>query len=145
MFREGLAVMDTTPRIVTNSETGSTVPPPPLNRRYRRGLKSSKPANDAEKALMNPEAALHQLRAMLFQRAAETLTILAAIRERCSVMDPLSAEINEGLELVGKAYVETGLQLVRPVLEQLRVLQAESALKLVAKPADIQADAGQTP
>lgn len=122
----------TTETVLINPENGSTVPPaqPAPNRQNRRkGPSKLKPV----KRELTPEQSLHQLRARVFSAAHETLTIVKALDEATSCMHPSKPELNEALKVVQDAYISAGLELVRPIVANLKRFES---LKLVEPAAD---------
>ncbi len=120
--------------LVTNPETGSTVPPanPAPNRQNRR-RKIGKPVKKQQQ--LTAEQELHQIRALIFQQASSSLEIIKTISEEAPTAHPLRGEISEALRLLRNAYTEAGVEFLRPVVAQLKRLE-EKPLKLVDPPAD---------
>lgn len=118
--------------VITNPETGSTVPPatPAPNRQNRR-RKLGKPV----KKQLTPEQELHQIRALIFQQASHSLEIVKSISEEAPTAHPLRSEISEALRLLRNAYTEAGVEFLRPVVAQLKRLE-EKPLKLVEPAAE---------
>lgn len=94
----------------------------------------------------SPEQIMAHLRKTAFEQALATLRILKTLSEETSNLDPRRLEISDGLRVVRRALTDTGLDLVRPVIDQLKTLGTnpaapENLVKLAPVPADAVNDA----
>jgi hypothetical protein len=104
----------------------------------KRYSSSRKPVQQAE---ITPQQAIAQLRVRIFNEAASTLAVIRSLNEEAPTNHPARGEINEALKLVREALVQSGLEIIRPIVAQLRATDLPAALKLLQAPADQAGDA----
>lgn len=104
---------------------------------------SRKPLRVTKPAAMDPEKldkaqALTQLRVHIYNQALQTLAIVRTLLEEAPTAHPDRMEMSEASRIVREALVEAGLDLIRPIVAELK----RAGLKPLAQPADTENHGG---
>lgn len=91
---------------------------------HRVGTTRPGPEKPTETSQISPSEVLAGLRIQIFNQALQTLAIVKTLNEESSTMHPARAEINEALKVVREALITAGLDLVRPIMRELKKLSA---------------------
>lgn len=67
------------------------------------------------------EETIHNLRVQVFNNACRSLTVARAVLEEATALDPRTQEISEAVTILRRAVVDNGLELIRPLVSQLKV------------------------
>jgi len=83
----------------------------------RKGTRRLKPVEDLPST---PSEAIARARVFVFRQAVEALAIAKAVTEEATTDDPRRQEISEALKVLRQAVTDTGLEILRPIVTELK-------------------------
>lgn len=87
-----------------------------------RPLRRTAPTDDtaSTKQHVDPEHAMQQLRIHIYNQALQTLSIVRTLSDEAPTAHAARQEISDAMKVVRDALVEAGLDLIRPIVSELK-------------------------